>query len=102
MNIYKKGKIILLNGVSSAGKTSLAKKLQEVLDEPYFHLAAIGPSAGITIGGVIIPRIMFSHLYNETYPPVFVQIGLYFVVGYIASFLVSLLIKWIKAKGQCL
>ena len=31
-----KGKIIFLNGVSSTGKTSLAKALQERLDEPYY------------------------------------------------------------------
>src|SRR5215510_10813174 len=30
--------IIVLNGASSSGKTSLCKKLQEVLDEPYIHL----------------------------------------------------------------
>ncbi|MBK8430388.1 MAG: AAA family ATPase [Chloroflexi bacterium] len=30
--------LIVLNGVSSAGKTVLCKKLQEVLDEPYIHL----------------------------------------------------------------
>ena len=29
------GKIILLNGASSSGKTSILKALQEVLDEPY-------------------------------------------------------------------
>ena len=33
-----KGMIILLNGVSSAGKTSLAKVLQDHLDEPYYLL----------------------------------------------------------------
>lgn len=33
------GKIILLNGSSSAGKTTLALALQEVLDEPYQHIA---------------------------------------------------------------
>ena len=33
-----KGQIILLNGVSSAGKTSLAKVLQAYLDEPFFML----------------------------------------------------------------
>lgn len=59
---------------------------------------AIGPSIGITIGGIIIPRIMFSSLYNETYPPIFVQAGQYFVVGYIVCFLVSLFIEWIKLK----
>jgi len=30
--------VILLNGASSAGKTSLCKRLQIVLDEPYMHL----------------------------------------------------------------
>ena len=35
----EKGKIIFLNGVSSAGKTTLAKALQDALDEPYFLLA---------------------------------------------------------------
>jgi chloramphenicol 3-O phosphotransferase len=31
-------KLIILNGASSAGKSVLCKKLQEVLDEPYIHL----------------------------------------------------------------
>src|SRR4051812_18538858 len=31
------GNIILINGTSSAGKSTLAKALQEVLDEPYLH-----------------------------------------------------------------
>ena len=35
----KKGKIICLNGVSSAGKTSLSKILQERLSEPYYWLS---------------------------------------------------------------
>ena len=34
-----KGKIIVLNGVSSSGKTTLAKALQEALDEPYTRLS---------------------------------------------------------------
>ena len=43
-----KGKIIFLNGISSAGKSTLAKKLQERLVEPYYHLSVdrffdIGP-----------------------------------------------------------
>jgi chloramphenicol 3-O phosphotransferase len=33
------GKIIFLNGTSSAGKTTLAHALQEVLVEPYIHVA---------------------------------------------------------------
>lgn len=35
----EKGKIIFLNGVSSAGKTTLAKTLQSRLSEPYYLLA---------------------------------------------------------------
>lgn len=35
----KKGKIIFLNGVSSSGKTTLAKELQSQLNEPYYWLS---------------------------------------------------------------
>jgi len=35
-----KGKIIFLNGTSSAGKSTLAKTLQERLNEPYYTIAA--------------------------------------------------------------
>ncbi len=31
-------KIILLNGASSSGKTSIAKHLQEIFENPYFHI----------------------------------------------------------------
>ncbi|WP_296971353.1 MULTISPECIES: hypothetical protein [Tepidanaerobacter] len=51
-------------------------------------------------GSVIIPRIIFPHLYNETYPPILLQAGLNFVVIYIVSSLVSLLIEWIKSRAQ--
>jgi chloramphenicol 3-O phosphotransferase len=34
----KSGNIILLNGTSSSGKTTLAKVLQGSMDEPYLHL----------------------------------------------------------------
>jgi len=37
--MMEKGKIIFLNGVSSAGKSTLAKALQDSLDEPYYLLA---------------------------------------------------------------
>lgn len=35
----KKGKIIILNGVSSSGKTTLSKTLQQELDEHFFWIA---------------------------------------------------------------
>lgn len=34
-----KGEIIFLNGTSSSGKTTIAKRLQELLTEPYMHLS---------------------------------------------------------------
>ena len=37
-SLVEKGKIIILNGVSSAGKTTLAKVLQDRLSSPYFHM----------------------------------------------------------------
>jgi len=35
----KKGNIIFLNGVSSAGKSTLTKKIQEKLSIPYYHIS---------------------------------------------------------------
>ena len=34
----KRGRIILLNGASSSGKTSIARELQKLLEEPYMRL----------------------------------------------------------------
>jgi chloramphenicol 3-O phosphotransferase len=34
------GRIILLNGASSSGKSTLAKALQEALDEPFLHVSS--------------------------------------------------------------
>jgi len=49
-NFMEKGKIIFLNGVSSSGKTTLAKTLQERLTEPFFRLGAD------MFGGDILPE----------------------------------------------
>lgn len=38
----KPGQIIVLNGVSSSGKTSLAKKIQGINETAYFHLSLDG------------------------------------------------------------
>jgi len=37
-----KGTVIFLNGTSSSGKTSIAKALQQILDEPYLHCSVDG------------------------------------------------------------
>ena len=36
------GRVIYLNGASSSGKTTIARGLQESLDEPYMHLTVDG------------------------------------------------------------
>ncbi|MHA1419054.1 MAG: chloramphenicol phosphotransferase CPT family protein [Candidatus Heimdallarchaeaceae archaeon] len=50
-----KGSIILLNGVSSSGKTTIAKSLQEIMGEPY----------------LIIGLDKFYTLYKEAFPKKF-------------------------------
>lgn len=53
-DFMQKGKIIILNGVSSSGKTTLAKTLQERLNEPFFW-----------IGGDAFIDMMPEKFYNE-------------------------------------
>ena len=60
-------------------------------------ILAIGPSIGLVVGNVFF-RIRFPELYNETWPSILSQALLYLVTGYIVSFLVVLLIEWMKAK----
>ena len=55
------GTIILLNGTSSAGKTSLIKALQQVLDEPYLN-------AGIDkFLWMLPPRYLEQPLWSEVF-----------------------------------
>jgi chloramphenicol 3-O phosphotransferase len=46
------GRIIFLNGASSSGKSTLAKLLQEVLDEPFWHVS----SDLLLAAGLLPPR----------------------------------------------
>jgi chloramphenicol 3-O phosphotransferase len=39
INAFASGKIILLNGASSSGKSTLARGLQAALDEPFWHFS---------------------------------------------------------------
>ena len=52
------GQVILLNGVSSSGKTSIAEALLDVLDRPYFHMAvdAIGAMRSTTRTNALSPE----------------------------------------------
>lgn len=60
---------------------------------------AIGVSIGITIGGVIIPKLfLFPDLYNETFTSIFAHSIIYFGSSYSVSFLIFLFIEWIRSK----
>ncbi len=59
---------------------------------------AIGISIGTAIGGVLLPRLLFQDMFNATYPPIWKHLVMYLAVGYIGSFLVFLLINWVKSK----
>lgn len=48
-------KVILLNGVSSAGKTSISKTIQTLSDEPYLHL-------GIDTAFAMIPERFWNDI----------------------------------------
>ena len=50
------GKIILLNGASSAGKSSLAHALQQYLDEPFWHW-----SIDHLLAAGVLPRERIAH-----------------------------------------
>ena len=60
-------------------------------------ITAIGPSVGLVVGNIFF-RIRFPQLYNETWPSIFLQACMYLITGYIVSFLVILLIEWVKTK----
>lgn len=62
--MIKAGRIVLLNGVGSAGKGSIAKALQQIASEPYLHVqmdaffdmlpaSSIGHPDGVTFETII-------------------------------------------------
>lgn len=62
--------------------------------------SAISVSIGTTVGTVLLPRMMFSQLYNNTYPPIWQQALLCFVVSYGVGVVVLLLIEWVRNKAK--
>ena len=58
---------------------------------------AIPLSLGMTLGSISL-RYIFPQLYNETFKPTLIVTFIYFCISYIASFLVVLLIEWVRSK----
>lgn len=59
----KKGKIIVLNGTSSAGKSTIAKAVQTMMDEPYLctgvdHFQLAYPSGLVSIGNTLAGELV--------------------------------------------
>lgn len=52
-------------------------------------------AVGTAIGGVLLPRLLFSENFNSTYPPLLLHLLMYAGVGFAASFLVQMLIDGI-------
>jgi chloramphenicol 3-O phosphotransferase len=66
------GSVILLNGTSSAGKSTLANAVQEVMDAPYLHL-------GIDLFFEAFPQRYLGRLAPDTAPPPQAHDGLVWV-----------------------
>jgi chloramphenicol 3-O phosphotransferase len=66
------GSVILLNGTSSAGKSTLANAVQEVMDAPYLHL-------GIDLFFDALPQRYVARLAPDTAPPPQAHDGLVWV-----------------------
>jgi chloramphenicol 3-O phosphotransferase len=62
--VRRLGRIILLNGTSSSGKSSIAAELLELLDPPHFHLAvdAFGAMRGAARTGRLNPEELAATL----------------------------------------
>ena len=79
-----KGSVVLLNGVSSSGKTTIAKALQEKLQEPYYWFSidtfiGMAPERYYTdkLGGKVLCQIFkaFHHTIRS-----FVDMGMHCIV----------------------
>jgi len=84
-----KGKIIYLEGVSSSGKTTLARTLQMRLPEPFFLLSGdmfweMGPNNGIKPvlyeNNVIFPKI---DLITQNTIKLFSDLGIDFIIDFV-------------------
>ncbi len=66
------GTVVLLNGTSSSGKTSIARALQDIIDEPYLHTGIDEysphiPARFTTVSGGTAPELSdyFTLIYRD-------------------------------------
>lgn len=59
---------------------------------------AIWVSLGVTIGGVLLPRLLNNQLYNDSYPPLALHMLLYLIAGYAICFITTWLILFLRSK----
>ncbi len=63
-------------------------------------LQAGGTALGLTLGGRLLPRLIWPHLYGAAYPPLIVDLPAYFFIALPVSFLVTYLLHRWKLFGQ--
>jgi chloramphenicol 3-O phosphotransferase len=93
----EKGKIIFLNGVSSSGKTTLAKKLRTQLSEPFYWLSF---DAFIDMSPTHFWEADFDKFYKETLSAFHNTVKLFSDMG-INVIVDHVLVKMVKALEEC-
>lgn len=59
---------------------------------------ALWMSLGVTIGGVLLPRLLNGWRYNDSYPPLALHILVCFFAGCIVCFLTAWLMLFLKSR----
>lgn len=94
----EKGRIILLNGVSSVGKTTLAKTLQERLSDPFYLMdvdtfVGMAPEKYHKIEGISVQHKFVSKMFHAI--KLFSDLGFDLVVPFIFMNGANLLEEWV-------
>ncbi len=58
---------------------------------------AFSVSVGLTIGGVLLPRLLGEWGYNISYPPLALHLPMYFAASYIVCFITAWPILFLKS-----
>lgn len=61
----RRGQIILLNGTSSSGKSSIARQLLLMLDPPHFHVSVDAIKRQVPMAFDQLRELLFTSLEDE-------------------------------------